>query len=87
VGITGNLAPVELYGAAARDIAFGMATLFLRHRRGLWIAQTAAIGVYTMAITLFLPEFWLHPFGPLIKNVPILAVIWLLYELEKKQQR
>jgi nucleoside-diphosphate-sugar epimerase len=87
VGITGDLAPVALYGAAAMDIAFGVATLFLRHRRGLWIAQTAAIGVYTVAITLFLPEFWLHPFGPLIKNVPILAVIWLLYELEKKQKR
>jgi uncharacterized membrane protein YphA (DoxX/SURF4 family) len=87
VGITGSLASVALYGAAAMDIAFGLATLFLRHRQLLWIAQTAVIGVYTLAITLFLPEFWLHPFGPLIKNVPILAVIWLLYELEKKQKR
>jgi nucleoside-diphosphate-sugar epimerase len=87
VGITGSLASVALYGAAAMDIAFGLATLFLRHRQLLWIAQTMVIGIYTVTITFFLPEFWLHPFGPLIKNVPILAVIWLLYELEKQQAR
>ncbi|HEU4855317.1 MAG TPA: NAD(P)H-binding protein [Nitrosospira sp.] len=84
VGITGSLAPIGLYGAAAMDIAFGFGTLFLRNRRLLWIAQVTLIGVYMVAITLFLPEFWLHPFGPLIKNLPILAVILLLYELEKR---
>lgn len=85
VGITGSLAPPALYGAAALDIAFGLGTLFLRNRRFLWIAQVTLIGVYTVAITFFLPEFWLHPFGPLIKNLPILAVILLLYELEKRR--
>jgi len=84
VGITGGLAPIALYGAAAMDIAFGFGTLFLRNRRLLWIAQVTLIGVYMVAITLFLPEFWLHPFGPLIKNLTILAVILLLYELEKR---
>ena len=83
VGITGALAPVALYGAAALDIAFGLGTLFLRDRRLLWIAQASLIGIYTLTITFFLPEFWLHPFGPLIKNLPILAAILLLYELEK----
>jgi uncharacterized protein YbjT (DUF2867 family) len=83
VGITGSIAPVALYGAAALDFAFGLGTLFLQHRRLLWIAQATLIGVYTITITFFLPEFWLHPFGPLIKNLPILAAILLLYELEK----
>lgn len=84
VGITGSLAPIALYGAAALDFAFGLGTLFLRDRKLLWISQAALICIYTFTITLFLPEFWLHPFGPLIKNLPILAVIWLLYELEKR---
>ena len=82
VGISGSPAPVALYGAAALDIAFGLGTLFLRRRRYLWIAQATLIGVYSVAITFFLPEFWLHPFGPLIKNLPILAIILLLYKLE-----
>ena len=84
VGITGSLAPLALYGAAALDIAFGLGTLFLQHRKFLWIAQATLIGLYTFTITFFLPEFWLHPFGPLVKNLPILAAIWLLYELEKR---
>jgi hypothetical protein len=84
VGITGSLAPVALYGAAAIDMAFGLGTLFLRHRTLLWIAQAVLIILYTFTITFFLPEFWLHPFGPLVKNLPILAAIWLMYELEKR---
>jgi uncharacterized protein YbjT (DUF2867 family) len=84
VGITGGLAPVALYGAAALDIVFGLGTLFLQRRKFLWIAQTTLIVVYTITITFYLPEFWLHPFGPLIKNLPILAAILVLYELEKR---
>lgn len=84
VGITGNLAPITLYGAAAIDMAFGLGTLFLRRRKFLWIAQAVLIVLYTLTITFFLPEFWLHPFGPLVKNLPILAAIWLMYELEKR---
>jgi len=84
VGVTGTLAPIALYGAAALDIAFGLGTLFLQNRRLLWLAQATLILVYTLIITVYLPEFWLHPFGPLAKNLPILAGIWLLYELEKR---
>ena len=56
----------------------------VQRRKFLWIAQTALIAVYTVTITFYLPEFWLHPFGPLIKNLPILAAILVLYELEKQ---
>ena len=84
VGIMGTLAPIVLYGAASLDIVFGLATLFLPQRRLLWLAQATLIIIYTIIITIFLPEFWLHPFGPLIKNLPILATIYLLYKLEQR---
>lgn len=84
VGITGWLAPVMLYGAAMLDFAFGIATLFLPRRRLLWYAQLAVILFYTAIITWRLPEFWLHPYGPLLKNLPMLAAIWLLLELEER---
>ena len=45
--------------------------------------QLALILFYTIVISFRLPEFWLHPYGPLLKNLPMLAAIWLLYELEK----
>lgn len=84
VGITGMLAPLMLYGAALLDLAFGVAILVLRRRRWLWLAQLAVILFYTAVITWKLPEFWLHPYGPLLKNLPMLAAIWLLLELEER---
>jgi uncharacterized protein YbjT (DUF2867 family) len=83
VGIAGMFAPLMLYGAALMDLAFGIATLAMRRRRWLWLAQIAAIVFYTAIISWKLPEFWLHPYGPLLKNLPMLAAIWLLLQLEE----
>ena len=84
VGITGMLAPVMLYGAALLDLLFGIATLLMKRRRLLWFAQIAVVLFYTLIITWRLPEFWLHPYGPLLKNLPMLAAIWLLLEMEER---
>ncbi|WP_281004505.1 SDR family oxidoreductase [Noviherbaspirillum massiliense] len=84
VGIHGALATVMLYGAALLDLGFGLGILLLRRRRWLWLAQMALILFYTAIISWKLPEFWLHPYGPLLKNLPMLAAIWLLLELEKR---
>ena len=52
-------------------------------RRGwLWAVQLLLIGGYTLLITIFLPEYWLHPYGPLSKNLPMMAAIALLWSLE-----
>jgi uncharacterized protein YbjT (DUF2867 family) len=83
VGIPAALAPLMLYGAALMDLAFGIATLALARRRWLWLAQVAAIVFYTAIISWKLPEFWLHPYGPLLKNLPMLAAIWLLLQMEE----
>jgi uncharacterized protein YbjT (DUF2867 family) len=83
-GIPEPLRPLMLYGAAAFDLLLGLGILFLRRRRWLWLAQLALIGFYTVVIAFKLPEFLLHPYGPLTKNLPMLAAIWLLYQLEEK---
>jgi uncharacterized protein YbjT (DUF2867 family) len=83
-GITGAPAEVALYGAAALDLALGAAILLMRRRRLLWLAQFGLILAYTVIITLKLPEFWLHPYGPILKNLPLLACIALLYRLETR---
>lgn len=84
VGLHGALATLALYGAALLDVAFGLLTLLLpAGRRGaLWAAQLLLIAGYTVLITLFLPEYWLHPYGPLSKNLPMMAAIALLWALE-----
>jgi len=32
----------------------------------------------TLATTVLLPTLWLHPLGPLLKNLPIAALLWAL---------
>jgi uncharacterized protein YbjT (DUF2867 family) len=83
-GIPEQLRPLMLYGAATFDLLLGFGILFLKRRRWLWLAQLALIGFYTVVIAWRLPEFLLHPYGPLTKNLPMLAAIWLLYQLEEK---
>ncbi len=84
VGLHGAAAAGALYGAALLDLALGVLTLAApaRWRRPVWLAQLALVAGYTVLITLFLPEYWLHPYGPISKNLPILALLALLWALE-----
>jgi hypothetical protein len=84
-GLTGTLAALALYGSAALDLVFGVASLVMRRRRVLWLAQIALILVYTMIISARLPEYWLHPYGPILKNLPMLAALSLLYVMEESR--
>jgi hypothetical protein len=83
-GLHGTPALVALYGAALLDFALGIATLFMRRRRALCLLQAALICAYTAVITVALPEQWLHPYGPVTKNVPLLAILALLYATEEE---
>ena len=89
-GVPPMLQPLALYGAALLDLAFGVLTLLplaAHWRRRLWSAQAGLILGYTAIISLRLPEFWLHPYGPLLKNLPMLAVLWLLWILDEPARR
>jgi len=84
-GIPPALQPLMLYGASAFDLLLGLGILFVKRRRWLWLAQLGLIGFYTVVIAFKLPEFLVHPYGPLTKNLPMLAAIWLLYQLEDEE--
>ena len=83
VGLSGTPALVALYGAAALDLALGVAVLAVR-RRWIWTLQLAVVLGYTAIITVCLPEQWLHPYGPMVKNLPILAAMLLLRQAEPR---
>lgn len=85
VGVSAALAPLMLYGAAVLDLIVGLATLVMSRLGWLWLLQLAVILGYTIIITFKLPEFWLHPYGPLSKNLVMLAAIYMLYTLEARR--
>lgn len=82
-GLHGFAADVALYGACALDLGFGLATLF-RPGRALWLAQGMLIVAYTLLIAAVLPEFLIEPFAPILKNVPILAILFVLFSEETR---
>lgn len=70
------------YGLVTMDIACGIIAL-IYPSKWLWrILFTVVLG-YTIIITIFAPEIWREPFGTLLKNLPVLALIWIANNLEE----
>ncbi|GGY85257.1 hypothetical protein GCM10011613_32970 [Cellvibrio zantedeschiae] len=44
--------------------------------------QITIILVYSLLLSFIAPQFWLHPFGPITKNIPILALLFFLYKFD-----
>jgi uncharacterized protein YbjT (DUF2867 family) len=73
-----------LLAASLTDATIGV-LLLLRPRRWLWGLQLALVGGYTMILSVCLPQFWLHPFGPLSKNLPLLAVMAVMWRASARR--
>jgi uncharacterized protein YbjT (DUF2867 family) len=85
-GVPPSLQPLALYGAAGLDLLLGVLTLWpLKRKAWVWLAQIGLITAYTLIITVRLPEFWLHPYGPILKNLPLLAVLLLLWADDRRR--
>lgn len=81
-GIPAAVQEPMLLAASLTDAAIGV-LLLLRPRRWLWAAQLALVGGYTVIMSVFLPFFWLHPFGPLSKNLPLLALMFFMWRASR----
>ncbi|WP_088502999.1 SDR family oxidoreductase [Burkholderia ubonensis] len=83
VHLTGISALAALYAACALDFVFGVATVVAPSRR-LWAAQIVLIVAYSAVIAVAMPGLLAEPFGPVLKNVPILAVLSILFAEEER---
>ena len=71
---------IILAGAAA-DAVLGL-WLALRPGRTAYGAALLMMLAMTLLATAIQPAWWLHPFGPLTKNLPIAAILWVLLQDE-----
>jgi nucleoside-diphosphate-sugar epimerase len=85
VGAHGAMARMLLFGATGLDLLLGLATLAWP-RRSLWWIQIALIVFYSALISWRLPEYWLHPYGPMLKNLPMLAGLCLLLAVDGRRR-
>ncbi|MBM5570178.1 MULTISPECIES: SDR family oxidoreductase [Deefgea] len=82
-GMSATWQPLLFYGSVALDVAFGIACLLNRY----WRWQIVLVLFYSVIIAIQIPEFLWHPFGPLLKNLPILALLLMLDQLKTPRHR
>jgi hypothetical protein len=52
--------------------------MWIKPGRTVYLAALGTMVVMTLAATAVAPALWLHPLGPLTKNVPIAVALWVL---------
>ena len=80
LGLSPTQAQAAFAGACLLNLGLGIATL--RPNRVIWMAQLAVIAFYSAALSTVAPQLWLDPFGPLVKNIPLAALILGLMSLQ-----
>ena len=80
-GNTSWLPTAILLAGAAADAVLGL-WLALRPGRQAYGAALLMMLIMTLLATAIHPAWWLHPFGPLTKNLPIAAILWVLLQDE-----
>ncbi len=76
------LANVLVWSGAALDLILGV-LLWWKPRRRVFLAALIAMLLMTVVATLLTPALWLHPLGPLSKNLPIAAILFVLMRSTK----
>ncbi len=82
VGIAGLPAHAALFGGAGLDLALGGLLLVKWRPVAVGCAMLASMMAFNV-IAIGLPsEYWLHPFAPLLKTLPIAAAILAMIAME-----
>lgn len=68
---------ILVWGGASVDLAIGLAMWFAPSRK-VYLAALVTMLLMTAVATLLMPNLWLHPLGPLTKNVPIAVILLIL---------
>ena len=77
-----SLLSALILGGASVDAILGV-LLWVKPTRIVFCAALAMVIAMTVVATIILPAMWLHPLGPLTKNLPIAAILYLLIRTAK----
>jgi uncharacterized protein YbjT (DUF2867 family) len=67
------------------DLGLGLTLLRNWQPRLIGMAQLGVVTAYTLGLTLLAPALWLDPYGGLLKNLPILALILIHIALAEER--
>ncbi len=79
-----GLGPLWMWAACAGELALGVAVLVMKPRTWLVGLQTALVLFFTATLASLEPMLLVHPLGVLSKNLPLLAVLWTAWLVERE---
>lgn len=85
-GVPEALHPWLIGAGTAADLLLGLAMWFAPGRV-VYGTALAVMAAMTVAATAIDPSLWLHPLGPLLKNLPIAAMLWALMNPVRRTAR
>ena len=62
------------------DIFLGIAIFSKKHKKAVIKLQILTMLTYMIILSIGAPHYWLHPFGVLTKNIPLIALSYFLYK-------
>lgn len=77
-----RVARALIASGACADFLIGIAMALSPSRR-VYLSALALMLAMTAMASVLDPSLWLHPLGPLTKNVPIAAALWVLIRTAK----
>lgn len=80
-----HLATALILSGAAANALLGLWVAWRPGRAAYW-AALVLMGVMTLLATFVDPAWWLHPLGPLTKNLPMAAILLVLFQDEARVQ-
>ena len=80
VGANHQLSVLFIYLGSIADIILGLAIFSKKYRKKVIILQVLTMLVYMLILSIAAPYYWIHPFGVLSKNIPLLALSYYLYQ-------
>ena len=83
-GVPASLAPVLLLASCALEFLIAIPLLVGRHVRTAGWMQLALMAFFTVFLSATQPQLWLDPFGPLSKNLPLIAGTLAMIALEDR---
>ncbi len=85
VPLSGQALTMAARGAGLIDVAIAFGLLAAWRLPRLALFQLGMVGGYTLAFGLMAPALWLEPYGGMLKNIPVLCLIWVHLILEEER--
>lgn len=82
MGVSPFFQPLLLYAGALVDGLLGFSLLFCYRLRLTASLQIGLMLLYSLLISFWLPIYWLEPFAPIAKNIPIIILTLVIIALE-----